>query len=416
MPTSFPAATPQAATGGRRRLLGGLAAGALGLAWPWGAHASTVVMGQPTNLVSDSERMISYRHQNHMWQTADGALHLVFNRGTLLPNPGLALCSSFDGGLSWQIDHALPGTTANSSADGLIEDGVLHLVYSVASGDIVYDAYTYADGVWTLQLREAAFSSALRLGINPALGIDAAGTVWCGFVARTRANAATDIRMVARPAGGGWVDTGLTFGPTDSRSIERSARPVRIGGGMGMVYKVRENTFWARREDGNAIDADWQGHRIRSGPLVRRLTDPYSSHFSVNTTDDGAVHLVLIEDYNVLYFRGAAGGLQWTAPLQFDDEREVVYAQLAVIDGKLAVGYGASALTAAKRGAVHVSADNGASFGRAAELTPVRGIAGANFRAPRVELPMQASGPLRMLQQFQQDNLFRALLYVVPVP
>src|ERR1700750_2260659 len=49
------------------------------------------VLAQPTDLTSSSELMISYRHQEHMWQTPDGALHLVVNRGTLRPNPGLVL-------------------------------------------------------------------------------------------------------------------------------------------------------------------------------------------------------------------------------------------------------------------------------------------------------------------------------------
>ena len=76
------------------------------------AQTQTVRAGS-TDLYSSSERMISYRHQEHMWQTADGALHLVINRGTLTPAPGLALYCSFDGGSTWLLMQALPIPTTN---------------------------------------------------------------------------------------------------------------------------------------------------------------------------------------------------------------------------------------------------------------------------------------------------------------
>lgn len=41
-----------------------------------------VVMAVTTDLSSDNERVISYRHQQHLTQTSDGALHLLMNRGT----------------------------------------------------------------------------------------------------------------------------------------------------------------------------------------------------------------------------------------------------------------------------------------------------------------------------------------------
>lgn len=72
------------------------------LASPLCAHAGPpVINSESTNLSGDSELMISYRHQERMWQTADGGLHLVVNRGTSPGNPALVLNSSFDGGVTW---------------------------------------------------------------------------------------------------------------------------------------------------------------------------------------------------------------------------------------------------------------------------------------------------------------------------
>ena len=55
------------------------------------------VLSHPTDLTSYAELMISYRHQEQLWQTPDGALHLLANRGTSRANPGLVLLSSYLG-------------------------------------------------------------------------------------------------------------------------------------------------------------------------------------------------------------------------------------------------------------------------------------------------------------------------------
>ncbi|RAM52645.1 MAG: hypothetical protein C6Y22_04835 [Hapalosiphonaceae cyanobacterium JJU2] len=40
-----------------------------------------ILVGKVTNLQSSSERMISYRHQERMWLTEDGGMHLIINEG-----------------------------------------------------------------------------------------------------------------------------------------------------------------------------------------------------------------------------------------------------------------------------------------------------------------------------------------------
>ena len=76
--------TREAGCGLRRVWRSGVAAILLGLAVaiPAGAIVPTI-QATLTDLTSSTERMISYRHQEHLWQTADGAYHLVFNRGAL---------------------------------------------------------------------------------------------------------------------------------------------------------------------------------------------------------------------------------------------------------------------------------------------------------------------------------------------
>jgi len=86
----------------RRRFLRRIGVGLTAPAWAAttravGPAGPIAIKATTTNLASSNERMISYRHQQHLVQTADGALHLLLNRGTLSPGPGLSLFSSFDG-------------------------------------------------------------------------------------------------------------------------------------------------------------------------------------------------------------------------------------------------------------------------------------------------------------------------------
>lgn len=208
-----------------------------------GRRGVPTIQATLTDLTSSTERMISYRHQEHLWQTADGAYHLVFNRGSLSSVPGLTLYSSYDGGSTWSFRLAFADTDDDSTADGVLAGDDLSIVYRTAAGNtgfvqLRYDATLRA---WAQVASETAYASTQYEAVNPALAIDSRGTVWCSLVARDRVSNDVNIRMLSRAGGGNvWTDTGLIFGPADHRSIERSARPVALPGGLGMVYAVRE--------------------------------------------------------------------------------------------------------------------------------------------------------------------------------
>jgi hypothetical protein len=216
-----------------------------------------------------------------------------------------------------------------------------------------------------------------------------------------------------RPAGAtAWVDTGVGFGPTDRRSIERSARPVRVAGGMGIVFTVREMTYWAQRSDTQALDAPWDVTTVFTGTPAFRTTDPYASHFSVNADDAGNVHLATIEENQLLHFtRDASSGL-WTRPgLLLSGTKKLAYAQSCIADGRLMVAWSVQR----GFGSLVESSDGGQSFREIAVLVLPPNATGVSYGQARVELPTRCTGPVVVLQQYSDNGVVRLMRFELPV-
>ena len=406
----------------RRRFLRRIGVGLTAPAWAAttravGPAGPIAIKATTTNLASSNERMISYRQQQHLVQTADGALHLLLNRGTLSPGPGLSLFSSFDGGTTWRLMQNFPGTDDKSTGDLKLIGDDLWMVYHTAAQVIVF-AQLHYDSVlqtWSLLLSQQAFASSQWAALNPALAVDSIGTIWVGFLAKSlrRVNAVGNIRVVNRVGGGTlWTDPGLAFGPTDSQAVERSARPVAIPGGMGMVWTVHEVTYWSSRSDALPDNSAWTTSTVYTGIQESGGKDPYASHFNVTTDDQGGVHLVSIENYDVLYFRYLPSTDQWSAPLVVDDSRKVAYAQMGLINGKLGVGFSVQR----GKGSLAISSALGDSWSLGYDLQLIPGYVGVNFNTARIELPTRCSGTLPILQQYSDTESQKLMLFRVPMP
>ena len=375
------------------------------------------VKATTTNLASNNERMISYRHQQHLVQTADGALHLLLNRGTLSPGPGLSLFSSFDGGTTWSLMQNFPGTDDKSTGDLKLIGDELWMVYNTAAQSIAFAQLRY-DSVlltWSLLLSQQAFASSQWAALNPALAVDSMGTIWVGFLAKSirRANAVGNLRVVNRVGGGTlWTDPGLTFGPTDGQAVERSVRPVAIPGGMGMVWTVQEVTYWSSRANALLDNSAWTTSTLYTGIPENGRKDPYASHFNVTTDDQGGVHLISIENYDILYFRYTPATDGWSAPRVLDDSRKLAYAQIGLVNGKLGVGFSIGR----SNGSVAIGSPLGDSWSLAYDLQLIPAYDGVNFNTGRVELPTRCSGTLPILQQYTDAESQKLMLFKVPAP
>ncbi|MBK1615034.1 hypothetical protein CKO44_16315 [Rubrivivax gelatinosus] len=387
-----------------------LAAACLFTASAW---AGTQIRAVETDLASDNERVISYRHQQHLWLTADGALHLVMNRGHYAPG-GLALYSSHDGGISWQLSHAFAGTDDKSTGDVQPAGDEAHIVYHTAANAVMHEQLRY-DAVaraWTLLASETAFASGRLAALNPALAVDEQGGLWVGFLARNKLSNQGQLRVVFRPAGGGWTDPGLGFGPVDNRAVERSARPVAVPGGIGMVWTVREFTYFSRHALTEAPTTPWQTETLFVGSVDSTVSDPYASHFNVVTDAGGGVHLITVENYDVLHFRWDPATLAWSGPRLVDDARKVAYAQLGLFDGRPVVGYSVQR----GKGSLEVGDALGENWDPSYDLALVPAVPGINYNTARIELPAKASGTMPVLQQYDISGVQRLMLFSVPAP
>jgi len=398
------------------RRIGCACAIALGLLGVAVSHARPPsILPVSTDLASSNELMVSYRHQERMWQTADQAFHLVVNRGGLQP-PGLVLYSSYDGGVTWAPTQVLSPTNKDSTADGFLQGTLLSIAYANTDGSIFFAQFSYDSGArtWTLVRNESVYSSTQFRGVNPAVAMDDTGAIWCSFSAFDRTTNDVNIRLTYRVGDNlPWADTGLIFGPTDHLSKERSARPIRIPGGMGMIYRVNQSTLWTARANGAPYDSAWPAAlNINEGTPQRKVSDPYASHFSVIADDLDYLHLAVADDGNALYLRYTSSTGIWTAAEKLNGRIKISYLQLGLSNGQVALAFSASR----GQGDVLVSNDHGSTFVQQATLELPAAAPGTSYATGRIETAGKSVGTLTVMQQYEDQNLQRLMVFKVPPP
>jgi hypothetical protein len=362
---------------------------------------ATITYGTDSGLTSDADRMISYRHQERTWQTTDGKLHTIINRGSL-NGAGLSLCmyTSVDNGQSWTLQFTIANSNELSTGSGdLTAANVLWFCYLSNANSIIQKVYTWDTGssTWSTTATETIFSNVLYTVSNPALGIDVLGAVWCAFPAELISTGVTSIRMIRRAGGGVWSDTGTTFGAATTTDNIRSARPMRVPGGMGILFTVGEHFYWGVRVNADPVGT-WTvgGTPIYSKPATD--PDPYASHWSIARDAALNIHVALSAGGRLVYLRWRIGGLGWdgqglTAPAS------VTYPQAAVMaDGTIALSCNDS--NAYVR--IYRSADAGATFRWSDTLRHPAVTATQSYPYPRIEGPSNClAWPLPLLLQYE---------------
>ena len=372
-----------------------------------------VIPSTPTNLASSVDRMISYRQQEHLWQTADGALHLLMNRGRLEPNNGLVLYSSYDGGTEWIAGPSWTDVGNKSTADGVLRGNTLQTAYSTRQGAIVQAELSYdsANRRWTVVRQATVMPAGTLTAENPSIGVDALGNLWSSFVTAHSVTGELVLRLYHRPSGGNaWQDTGLTFGPPGTGSVARSARLITMPGGMAVLYKVAETLSWAVRADGSPPTVPWVSTTVFVSPPPEPK-DPYASHFSTVTDRQGNLHLVMADDGLPLYFRFNNRSGTWGTGRVLDETATVSYCQISLVDDRLVVTYS----NGSDDSRVLVSDNRGLSFSELARLRPTP-IEGAGYSFSRLETATISTNPLKVLRQFEHDRTDKLMLFTVPVP
>jgi hypothetical protein len=363
---------------------------------------------------STADRMISYRHQEHMWQTSDGATHVLVNVGDDSPGASLVLYSTFDSGLTWQPMFSVTGSEYYSTSDGRIVNDMLGIVFGTAAGNVAYAAYRYnaTASTWTPVLGEIVFSQEGQWAFNPAFALDSSGAIWCAFVVRNESTSQTNIRMMVRPNNGMgvWQNTGLTFGPTDALQVERSARPVPTSNGVGMIYTVHDTMYWSTRIDGAAVTAPWNTSTLFAAPPPYNA-DPYASHFSVVADLQKNLHVAAVDNGRLIYIRYVNSSKTWQAPraLTSGDVR-ATYPQISYSGGAIIIASNVS-----NSAGVLQSTDKGTTWAYTHLLEHPAAAEGEDYNNPRIEMPGYSASPIPVMQQYQVGERFELMLFPVPV-
>lgn len=375
-------------------------------------HAAPVELASsPTSLFSSAERMISYRHQDHMWQTSDGATHVLINRGARDDGSSLTLHSSFDGGATWLSPMAsLASTDATATSDGYIENDNLYVTYSGQTGDIRFAQLRYdsASKTWAVLHQQTVFASAGAIAMTPAMVADAMGRLWLSFTHQDTTTGNYSIRLMYRTSeADAWTDTGYIFGDIDNVSNERCGRPIATANGVGMVYTVHDKVYWAQRNNGWPVTALWQRSLIYTSQSDD--ADPYGSHFSVVADAQNNLHMASVDGGRLIYSRRMSGEQAWTTRVMTRDAKTNYVQALVAMDNLVVI---ANHLTVLR---VFQSADGGDSFANTHTLTHPAPTDGISYDRPRAEAPSRSSGPIPVLQQYLHGRVQRALSFSVPV-
>jgi hypothetical protein len=392
-----------------RQLLG--MALALGLASAaFGQSDPQEIPSTPSNLTSTAERMISYRHQNHMWQTSDGVTHTLVNVGVQPSGASLRLHTSVDNGLTWSGGPELPLTDDTSTSDGFLVNNSLFVSYSTAAGGVAFSQLNYEPDTrtWVLGATEVAFQSPDIRAINPTVARDALGRHWVAFTSQD-SDGYFKIKLVRRGTGTqGWVDSGYGFGGSDNLSIERSARVVTIAGGMGMIYTVHQDVFWATRQDAWPASQNWKRQQVYVDKAYDN--DPFGSHFSVTVDDQNNVHIAMVDGGKIVYQRLSSASQTWSRQVLTKAIRAAYVQILAAGNTLMLVGNDRSVLS------VFQSTDGGTTWAKTHVLTHPVSSGTIDYSNPRVELPgNNAVSPVPVLQQYSDGSTQRTLSFQVPL-
>lgn len=329
----------------------------------WLAWGSEVDFGKLIPIESSIEGAISNRHQEHMWMTSDGGIHLLVAGNSISPK-GLRMFSSYDKGENWINTLEIKDTENRVKPDGLLQNSMLQLVYLNKDRELIQAAFQYIDKKWvqrdTIRLidKEEQF-----VAERPTLALDSQNRLWLAVAAEYKDGSKTSIRI-------GYVNdrsqlnfVSEVFG-ADNASKFSSAKILNLNDGIvvvytdfdGFNYSLNLAHFFSTDDLVKSFTIRQDEKIIIYDPEIDR--DRYGTHFNAVAGDDGYIHIVTTTRHQLYYFKwNAESGL-----IKIDLGESTPYVQVA--HGEQCV-YVAAHYTEAPYGRITrlmVSEDNGENF------------------------------------------------------
>lgn len=382
---------------------------ALTCAFATPAHAVSQV--SQTTLSSHAKRLISYRHQRHLFVTADGRFHIVANLSGQSGSSAALNLQSSDDGLVWTQQRKLGYTDGNSVSDSALDGNVLTVVYQCNDGLVRMATATYdpASKSWsTFTVEKVPRVASSHNAVNPSFTVDGNGNTWVAYVQEDTTTGNVGIVAYRKSADKGtWASAKQYFGDVNASAPfgydKRSARLVTLPGGIGMLFSYGPSIYWTERKLKGGADLAWNSPTLMLSGTPDG--DPMSSHFSTVVDGVGNVFAAFTDAGNLYVNRRDALTRQWYSTPQTvlsstkNPTAKPVYAQLAWLGGtQLALATNLASNT----GVYLAQTSAGAAF-KCAELAKHDSFDTTvyDFTEPRIELPAFPTGTVPLLQQFQ---------------
>jgi hypothetical protein len=372
-----------------------------------------IITGDLTGIWSTTEDMISLRHQEHSWITADGSVHLIVNQ-----NKQFSLFSSSDGGLNWQkkLSIASPGGT-----DGLLIDNSLFITYPSLQGGIKLAQLNYnsIDLSWSLVQTKNVCQKQDFAASVPSLTIDDRQNIWITFINKDKINNLESIELLYSNDGGiNWqepiVNLPAPIPLEGSNRTRQSAKLLSFSGGVGLVYIYQDTFNWAYRLNDWSADTPWQEQQIFQ--YTNRLSNDGRGHFSLVVDSLDNIHVVTADRTGLVYLKFNSQQQIWETPKLLTNVPTAYMQVSRSDDDRLLLTYnvkqnGSSFLE------VLESLDLGQSFQLSNQLIYESLTAPVN---PRMETPGLIQETLPVFQQVSLQDGQQGLVYfdvdVEPIP
>ena len=368
--------------------------------------------GVITSMESDSDKIISYKHQEHMWITSDGAIHMMIKY-----NVGMSLFTSFNQGQTWDKMISTEGVEQPASSDGVWDGDYLYSVFSTKKGNIGVAKlfYNQAEKSWSEISRNAIEVELDVTATRPTISIDKTGILWVAFPANHIVKQKKYIRIYySSDDAENWTDSGMRLGTDNNKS--KAARIIALSDRTGIIYSDNDGKdsvgIWAFRMNDMPLDTKWNEVEIGRHKF-KFFQDPLGTHYNVVADKFDNIHVTTSEAGKMVYFRYDAQDQTWSSPAVVDRIKKTAYTQLSITpDGRLFIIHNSSADVF-----ILVSEDQGKTFEDYAELNPPA-TKDISFLFARVETPSESDGKtLHVLLQAKKKGFFgkKVLLhYSVP--
>lgn len=381
--------------------------------------------GSLTNLKGKREGIISNRHQEHFWITADGVFHALINNGK--KQNALQLFSSING-IDWFLQITFSNTNHRSHPDGFLKDDILWIVYPSSDDEIFLYKLSYAfqtKSWWEKTNTIKVYQQAGYVPDRPTLAVDRWDQIWIAFSELDQKTNQTLIKVIKLDGNMGGLNCCEAVPATFSISTSsiKSARILALEDKIVLIYTDKINDGKKNEDYGYSLNwaymplpylsnSEW----ITGGELLQYKSDendPHGTHFNVAKDSFDNIHIVTRAEKRIIYLSIKNGN-----SIQIDQARSITtessppYMQISISENnEIYVIYPVRCMRHEKLN-FNVKILKSYDLGETFQETAILELDHKNHPGnPRLEAPENFKKTLPILWQIRQQNSKYAMFF-----